>query len=59
MNPFKALGPDGYQALFFQKYWALVGESVCSLVLDVLKGARFPEGLNSTFLALIPKVDNP
>ena len=59
MNPFKALGPDGYQALFFQKYWTLVGERVCTLVLDVLKGARFPEGLNSTFLALIPKVDNP
>jgi len=59
MNPFKAPGPNDYQALFFQKYWALVGGSVCSLVLDVLKGARFPEGLNSTFLALIPKVDNP
>ena len=59
MNPFKAPGSDGYQALFFQNYYALLGESVFSLVLDVLKGARFPEGLANTFLTLIPKVDNP
>jgi len=45
--------------MFFQKNWALVGDNVCALVLDVLRGARFLEGLNNTFLALIPKVDNP
>ena len=59
MDPYKAPGPDGFHALFFQNYWDLVGDKVCQLVLDVLKGARFSEGLNNTFLALIPKVVNP
>ena len=59
MAPLKAPGPDGFQAFFYQKYWTLVGRSVCDLVLGVLNGGHLPEGLNDTFLTLIPKVDNP
>jgi len=59
MEPFKAPGPNGYQALFFQKYWGLVGKNVCDLVLGVLNGMRILEGLNDTVLALLPKVKNP
>jgi len=59
MDPYKAPGPDGYQALFFQKNRDLVGDKVCALALDVLRGTRFPDGLNDTFIARIPKLDNP
>jgi len=59
MAPYKVPGPNGFQALFFQKYWALVGEKVSDMVLSVLRGQALPEGLNETYLALIPKVDNP
>ena len=59
MDPRKEPGPDGYHALFFQKHGALVGKSVSALALDVLRGAHIPNGLNNTFLTLIPKVLNP
>ena len=35
MNPLKALGVDGIQALFFQKHWSVVGESLFSVVKDI------------------------
>lgn len=59
MHPMKASGPDGFQALFYQKHWDLVSENVNSLVLDVLAGKGLPKGLNDTFIALIPKVEHP
>lgn len=59
MNPYKAPGPDGFQALFFQKYWDTTGPNLMELVLNVLKGSNFPDGFNETFLVLIPKVPNP
>jgi len=49
MEPLKTPGPNGYQALFFQKYWDLVGNNICNLVLGVLNGRRIPEVLNDTF----------
>ena len=59
MAAFKAPGPDGYQALFFQKQWDLTGDQVTKLALNILHGREFPTGLNETFLVLIPKIDNP
>ena len=58
MSPYKAPGPDGFQALFFQKYWDITGSNLVQLVLNVLKGYNFPDGLNERFLVLLPKVPN-
>ena len=58
MHPFKAPGPDGFQAFFFQRFWPIVKEKVCKMALHVLRGNPLPEGLNETFLTLIPKVPN-
>jgi len=59
MHPLKALGPDGFQALFFHRYWNLVGNQLTILATKVLRGEESPDKLNETFSALIPKVDQP
>ena len=36
MHPTKALGLDGMSAIFFQKFWNVVGSDVTNMVLIVL-----------------------
>ena len=46
-------------AVFFQKYWDIVGNNVTNLVLNVLNhNIPIPE-LNKTNISLIPKINNP
>jgi hypothetical protein len=59
MAPMKAPGPDGFNEGFFQKNWDVVGPEVCKAVLFSLNNATISNDLNSTFIALIPKVKNP
>ncbi|KAA3455720.1 reverse transcriptase [Gossypium australe] len=59
MGPTKAPGSDGYPALFFQKFWHIVGKEVTEFCLDVLNGVRGAEQINITEIVLIPKILNP
>lgn len=59
MGKFKAPGPDGFIAGFYQKFWSTVGHSVSDAILGFLNsGYLFPH-LNQTFLCLIPKTKSP
>lgn len=55
----KAPGPDGYTAAFFKHAWDIVGQDVTLAVLDFFNSGRLLQGLNHTFIVLIPKVLTP
>lgn len=59
MKPLKAPGKDGLHALFFQSQWSIVGPSLLVLLQDLWKGSPLDPSLNSTLIALIPKVESP
>lgn len=59
IGAYKAPGPDGFQAIFFQQQWDLVGSEVIEVVKEAFCSGSVPENLNKTFLTLIPKVDCP
>lgn len=59
MHPSKEPGPDGFPALFYQKYWKVVGNVTVDNCMDILNRRRSIKAWNSTLLALIPKVKKP
>ena len=56
MGPTKALGPDNMNALFYQKYWHVVGDDMIAAVLDFLNSGNMIPEINYTHIVLIPKV---
>lgn len=59
MQGLKAPGPDGFQPIFYQKYWNYVGASICTFVKNCFANREFPSNFNNSLITLIPKVDNP
>ncbi|KAA3482032.1 reverse transcriptase [Gossypium australe] len=59
MGPTKAPGPNGFPAIFFQKYWHILGKEVLGFCLGVLNKGKEVDSVNMTNIVLIPKVQNP
>ena len=56
MHPTKAPGPDGMLAIFYQKYWDIIGDDVSKTILNILNSNAPMADLNKMNIALIPKI---
>nr|GEW07774.1 RNA-directed DNA polymerase, eukaryota [Tanacetum cinerariifolium] len=52
----KSRGPDGFTFEFFKKFRSIVGGDVIKAINEFFNSIIFPNGCNSSFIALIPKV---
>ena len=59
LKPFKAPGPDGLHAGFFQRFWPTVKESVRNEIMHIFEEGRIPDYLNRTNIILIPTIAGP
>ena len=55
----KAPGPDGFNGLFYQKFWEVVNKDVKEAVKSFFINGRMLKELNATEIVLIPKVKGP
>jgi hypothetical protein len=56
MSPTKALGPDGFVALFYQRHREFFKEEICQAVRSFILGGEVLEGLLDSIIVLVPKV---
>ena len=55
----KAPGPDGLHAIFFKKYWHILGSDITHEVLHAINTRQIPAEWNDTSIVMTPKVDAP
>jgi len=56
---YKCPGPDGITFGFITDFWDMLKGDVMRFLFEFHKNGRLTKGINSTFIALIPKVDRP
>lgn len=54
LKPYKALGPNGLHAGFFQRFWLLVGDSVKKVIKEAFTSCKILNYLNQTLVTFIP-----
>nr|GEX68187.1 RNA-directed DNA polymerase, eukaryota, reverse transcriptase zinc-binding domain protein [Tanacetum cinerariifolium] len=55
----KLPSPYGFSFAFVKKYWVLLKKDIFEFVDSFLASGTMPQGANSSFFTLIPKVSNP
>lgn len=58
MNPFGALGLNGFPSWFYQKHQKSIGTEVRNFVLNVINQNASLTCVNDTYIKFIPKVKN-
>ncbi|CAJ2667239.1 unnamed protein product [Trifolium pratense] len=58
-DSYKSPGPDGINFGFFKDFWTELRGDVMRFISDFHRNGKLTKGINSTFIALIPKVDSP
>ncbi|PNX82715.1 cysteine-rich receptor-like protein kinase [Trifolium pratense] len=58
-DSYKSPGPDGINFGFIKDLWAELRGDVMRFISDFHRNGRLTKGINSTFIALIPKTDSP
>ncbi|CAJ2632329.1 unnamed protein product [Trifolium pratense] len=58
-DSYKSPGPDGINFGFIKDFWAELRGDVMRFLSDFHRNGRLTKGINSTFIALIPKTDSP
>lgn len=48
IGPFKAPGPNGFEAYFYQNFWGTMGDDVVQAALNFLEGEEMEEIVNFT-----------
>lgn len=57
MGSFKAPRPDGFQPVFYQNQWKVVGDDLFNLVSRIFENPSQVRAINDTLITLIPKKD--
>lgn len=55
----KAPGPDGFNMLCFQQCWKVFKGDILNFFREFYTNGRLAKGINSSFITLIPKKENP
>ncbi|GAU10186.1 hypothetical protein TSUD_420150, partial [Trifolium subterraneum] len=58
-DSFKSPGPDGVNFGFIKDFWAEIRGDVMRFISEFHRNGKLTKGINSTFIALIPKIDSP
>lgn len=57
MGGLKAPGPDGFQAVFYQTQWDIIGGDLSSFIKGAFESPETIAELNDTLISLIPKME--
>ncbi|KAF7827149.1 reverse transcriptase [Senna tora] len=58
LHPLKAPRRDGFHALFYQKSWNIVKDNLIKDIHNIFNSEFIPQDWSSTFITLIPKLEN-
>ncbi|MCH79613.1 cysteine-rich receptor-like protein kinase, partial [Trifolium medium] len=58
-DSYKSPGPDGINFGFLKEFWNELQVDLMRFISEFHRNGKLTRGINSTFIALIPKVDSP